>query len=90
MVNGGEAGCAALGSGGGTGGGGGTVISEPCLGNGGDIGNGGGIGDAVSGSEAGCVALLGSSADILEPCVDNGGDTGMVPRDGCGVGSTTG
>ena len=33
-----------------------------------------------SDGEAGCVALLGSSADILEPCVGNGGGTGMVRR----------
>ena len=48
----------------------------------------------MSGGEAGCVALLDSSADILGPCVGNGvgngGGTGMVPRDGCGNAGTTG
>ena len=40
----------------------------------------------MSGGEAGCVALLGSSADILEPCVGNGGGTGMLRGDGCDFG----
>ena len=63
-VGGDEAGCAALGSGGGTGGGGGTVISEPCLGNGGGIGVGRehGVGFGREGVGAGCTTLLACSA----------------------------
>ena len=63
-VSGDEAGCAALGSGGGTGSGGETIIVEPCLGNGGGIGmvRGHGFGFGRQGVGAGCTALLGCSA----------------------------
>ena len=59
-----ETGCAALGSGGGTGDGGGTVVSEPCLGNGGGIGvvRGHGVGFGGEGVGAGCTTLLACSA----------------------------
>lgn len=55
-----ETGCAALGIGGGTGGCGGTVISEPCLGNGGGIGVGRehGVGFGRECVGAGCTTLL--------------------------------
>ena len=44
----------------------------------------------MSGGEAGCVALLGSSADILEPCVGNGGGTGSGGGTGNGGGTGSG
>ena len=44
----------------------------------------------VSDAEAGCVALLGSSADILEPCVGNGGGTGSGGGTGNGGGTGSG